>query len=231
MDKPVIKSLFEFEEYTARHLSYARIMRKLSRDDPHLVALDKLMAERWGSVVNCNSPTPEQRRAALDERENVANLLPRLQPAMRELLVRLHSLQAYTNALPAAGGGGGGWDLRADLLHPDNVIKMITAAMDDARCLAGLDPENALFKSVMEQLVEMARWTRTSLNPSAEDRARVRVGEVTAEMLDAGLRAAVAGVCRSMHDFCDLYANYPAQPPRVKMHLEPIVGPKPPEAR
>src|SRR5207237_4421190 len=94
MDKPVMKSLVEFEDYLARHLAMARVMRKLSRDDEYLVRLDKLMGERWCSVVNCNSPTPEQRRAALEERENVSNLFLRVQPATKELLVRLHSLQA-----------------------------------------------------------------------------------------------------------------------------------------
>ncbi len=216
-----MKSIVEFADYLASHLAMARVMRKLSRDDEYLVRLDKLMGERWSSVVNCNSPTPEQRRAALEERENVSNLFPRVQPATRELLLRLHSLQAYANALPTAGGESAGWSLRADLLHPDNVIKMLTAAMDDAKGLHALDETNAFFKDVLDQLLEMARWTRTSLNPTPEDRAKVRIGEVTQDNLDAALKDALTHLCRSMHDFCELYANFPTQAPRPKIHLEP----------
>jgi hypothetical protein len=219
MDKPVMKSLVEFQDYLASHLAMARVMRKLSRDDEYLVRLDKLMGERWCSVVNCNSPTPEQRRVAL---EDVSNLFPRVQPATRELLVGLHSLQAYANALPTAGGETGGWSLRADLLHPDNVIKMLTAAMDDAKGLHALDETNAFFKDLLDQLLEMARWTRTSLNPTPEDRAKVRIGEVTQDKLDAALKDALTHVCRGMHDFCELYANFPTQAPRPKIHLEPL---------
>lgn len=217
-----MKSLVEFEDYLAKHLAMARVMRKLSRDDEYLVRLDKLMSERWCSVVNCNSPSPEQRRVALEERENVSNLFPRVQPATKELLVRLHSLQAYANALPTAGGESGGWSLRADLLHPDNVIKMLTAAMDDAKCLHALDETNLFFKDLLDQLLEMARWTRTSLNPSPEDRAKVRIGEVTQDKLDAELKESLKHVCRSMHDLCELYADFPTQAPRPKIHLESL---------
>jgi hypothetical protein len=230
MDKPVMKSLVEFEDYLAKHLSMARVMRKLSRDDEYLVRLDKLMSERWCSVVNCNSPTPEQRRAALEERENVSNLFPRVQPATKELLVRLHSLQAYANALPVAGGEAGGWSLRADLLHPDNVIKMLSAALDDAKGLHALDESNVFFRELLDQLLEMARWTRTSLNPSPEDRAKVRIGGVTQEQLDGALKDALTHVCRSMHDFCELYADFPTQAPRPKMNLEPLPWDKQPRS-
>jgi hypothetical protein len=224
MDKPVIRSIHEFSEYTAVHIGYARKMRHLSRNDEYLVRLDKLMGERWGSVVNGNSPTPEQRRAALEERENVQNLLPRLQAATRELLVLLQSLQAYANALPLPPGEAGGWALRADLEHPDRTVKMLTAALDDVKCLHGLDESNAVFAGLREQLLEMARWTRTSLNPSPEDRAKVRLGEVTREGLEVALREVVTKVCRSFHDFCELYAAFPQQEPRYKLGLEPVAG-------
>src|SRR3954447_9859919 len=35
MAKPVIRSIHEFGDYTAQHLTYARVMRKLSRDDEY----------------------------------------------------------------------------------------------------------------------------------------------------------------------------------------------------
>src|SRR5690349_8797284 len=116
MAKPVMKSITEFADYLAMHLSMARVMRKLSRDDTYFVRLDELMGERWCSVINGNCPSPEQRRVALEERENVSNLFPRVQPATKELLVLLHSLQAYANALPTAGGESGGWAVKADLV-------------------------------------------------------------------------------------------------------------------
>jgi hypothetical protein len=223
MDKPVMKSIHEFADYLALHLGMVRNMRRLSRDDAFFVALDKTMGERWVSVINGNCPTREQREAALQERLNVASLYPRIRPATVEMLVLAHSLQAYANALPAAAAGtSGGWEVRADLLHPDATIKMITAAMNDAKGICALDGENAYFKSVLEQMLEMARWTRTSLNPSAEDRAKVRLGEVTQERLDHELQEVLKKVCRSMHDFCELYANFPTLPPRVKVQLEPL---------
>ena len=222
MAKPVMKSIHEFSDYAARHIALARNMRRLSRDDAYLVALDKLMGERWTSVINCNSPTPQQRQAALADRENVANLFPRVQPAMRSLLVALQSLQAYANALPLPPAQTGGWAVRADLLHPDNLIKILSAALDDAKCLHALDETNAFFADLREQLLEMARWTRTSLNPSPDERAKVRVGQVTLEQLEHELREVLTNVCRSFHDFCELYADFPAPDVPVKLGLETL---------
>jgi hypothetical protein len=209
MDKPVMRSVTEFSDYLAAHLGKARVMRRLSRDDPHLVALDALMSERWASVINGRSPSPQQRELALRERENVANLYPRVRRGTCELLVLLHSLQAYANALPTPAVERGGWAIRADLIHPDNVIKMLSAALDDVRGLHSLDEQNVFFKKLMEQLLEMAQWTRTSLNPPPENRALVRIGEVTQEQLDTQLQSVLKTVCRSLHDCCELYANFP----------------------
>jgi hypothetical protein len=222
MDKPVMKSIHEFADYLAIHLGMVRNMRRLSRDDEFFVALDKTMGDRWVSVINGNCPTREQREAALHERLNVASLYPRVRPATVDMLVVAHSLQAYANALPMAASAAGGWDVRADLLHPDATIKMLTAAMNDAKAIVALDGENQYFKSVLDQMLEMARWTRTSLNPPADDRAKVRLGEVTQDRMDQELQEVLKKVCRSMHDFCELYANFPTLPPMVKMQLEPL---------
>jgi hypothetical protein len=222
MDKPVMRSVTEFSDYLALHLGMVRTMRHLSRDDEYLVGLDKLMSERWASVINGRCPSPQQREVALRERENVANLYPRVRVATCELLVGLRSLQAYVNALPVAGsgGGGGGWAVREDLVHPDNLVKMLSSALEDAKGLHGLDEENGFFKGLLDQLLEMARWTRTSLNPPAEDRAKVRVGGVAQEELDVELRKVLEVVCRSLHDFCELYAGFPTLAPVVKMGVE-----------
>jgi hypothetical protein len=99
---------------------------------------------------------------------------------------------------------------------------MLTEALNDAKGFNALDPDNEFFKSALDQLLEMARWTRTSLNPTPEDRAKVRLGELTQDQLDHELREVLAKVCRSTHDFCELYANFPTLPPRQKMHLEPL---------
>jgi hypothetical protein len=222
MDKPVMRSITEFSDYLATHLGMARVMRRLSRDDEYLVHLDALMSERWASVINGRCPSPEQREVALRERENVANLYPRVRPATVELLVLLHSLQAYANALPTAGGASGGWAMPAELVHPDNLVKMLSGALDDAKGLHALDEGNEFFKRLLEQLLEMARWTRTSLNPSSEDRAKVRIGEVMQEQLDRELHNVLGVFCRGMHDFCELYANFPTLAPVRKMALEPL---------
>jgi hypothetical protein len=222
MDKPVMRSITEFSDYLAAHLGMARVMRRLSRDDEYLAHLDMLMSERWSSVINGRCPSPQQREVALRERENVANLYPRVRPATCELLVRLHSLQAYANALPHAGGESGGWAVKAELVHPDNVVKMLSGALDDAKGLHSLDEKNEFFKSLLDQLLEIARWTRTSLNPAADDRAKVHIGEVTQEQLDIELKNVLGTVCRSMHDFCELYANFPTLAPPAAIQLEPL---------
>jgi hypothetical protein len=223
MAKPVMKSMTQFVDYLAEHLGLVRVMRRLSRDDPHFVRWDELMGERWVSVINGNCPSPEQRRAALEERENVLNLLPRLQVAVRDLVPRLHSLHAYAVALGLPSGQAPtGWAMPAEMLHPDSVIKMLSAALDDAKGLHALDRDNACFKDLLDQLLEMARWTRTSLNPSTEDRAKVHLGAYGVEALDKELAAALGRVCRSMHDFCELYAEFPVLPPKVAIHLEPL---------
>jgi len=226
-----MRSTTEFSDYLATHLGMARVMRRLSRDDAHLVALDKLMSERWASVINGRCPSPEQRAVALAERENVANLYPRVRPATCQLLVALHSLQAYANALPPAAGGAGGWEIRADLVHPDNVIKMLSAALDDAKNLHALDEQNEYFKSLLDQLLEMARWTRTSLNPQPEDRAKVQLGQVTQPDLDRELKNVLGAVCRGMHDFCELYATFPTLAPMPKIELQPLPWDKRPETK
>jgi hypothetical protein len=163
----------------------------------------------------------EQRRAAMEERENVANLFPRLQVAVRELVTRLHTLHAYcvSLALPSMAGSAPGWEVRQDLLHPDTVIKILSDALDDAKGFCALDPENACFKGLLDQLLEMARWTRTSLNPSAADREKVWLGQYTVEQLEVELQGVLGKVCRSMHDFCELYAGFPKLPPKVEMKL------------
>jgi hypothetical protein len=226
MPKPVMKSITEFVDYLSLHLGMVRNMRKLSRDDPFLVAWDQVMGERWTSVVNGNSPTPEQRRAALEERHNVAETWPRLLPAMRQLLVSCHSLHSYVISLPPPPQTGGGWHLKADMVHADAIIKMLSAAIADTRCAHALDGENAFFKELFDQLLEMARWTRTSLNPDAADRAKVNLGRYAQEELDEQLKAVVTSVCRSMHDFCELYADFPALPPKTRIQLDPLTGPK-----
>jgi hypothetical protein len=45
------------------------------------------------------------------------------------------------------------------------------------------------------------------------------MGEVTQERLDHELQEVLKKVCRSMHDFCELYANFPTLPPKTKMQL------------
>jgi hypothetical protein len=141
---------------------------------------------------------------------------------MRSLLVALQSLQAYANALPLPTPQTGGWAVRADLVHPDITIKMLSAALDDSKALHNLDPENPFFADLREQLLEIARWTRTSLNPSPEDRARIRLGQITLEQLETELRRTLTVVCRSFHDFAELYASFPAPEPMPKIKLEPL---------
>jgi hypothetical protein len=68
----------------------------------------------------------------------------------------------------------------------------------------------------------MARWTRTSLNPTNEDRAKVNLGDLTQAQLDEQFKAVLTKVCRSMHDFCELYANFPTREAPPKIQLEPL---------
>ena len=102
------------------------------------------------------------------------------------------------------------------------VVDELSAALDDSKALHNLDPENPFFADLREQLLEMARWTRTSLNPSAEDRAKIRLGQITLEQLESELRRTLTTVCRSFHDFAELYAAFPAPEPMPKIQLQPL---------
>lgn len=217
-----MKSIHEFVDYLSLHLGMVRNMKFLARDEAFFKEWDRIMGERWVSVINGNSPTPRQRAAALEERANVTDLFPRLQPALKDLLARCHSLHAYAMALPPPPQAAGGWDVRGDLLHPDRTVEMLGAAIKDVKAIHHLDQENAFFKSLFDQVLEMARWTRTSLNPAAEDRAKVHLGELTQARLDEQFTAVLTKVCRSMHDFCALYANFPTREAPPKIELGPL---------
>jgi len=221
-----MKTRTQFVDYLAEHLGMVRVMKKLSRGHSFFAKWDEVMGERWCSVINGRSPTPEQRQAALAERHNFNEIFPLVAPVTRDLQVRCHSLHAYLCGLPAPANEAAGWDLRADLVHPDNVFKMLGEAMDDVRCIASLDAENVYYKSLFDQLIEMARWTRTSLNPSATDRAKVNLAAVTQADLETQLRACIVKVCRSMHDFCDLYASVPVGPSMPQIQLDRMPGMK-----
>ncbi|HYE21892.1 MAG TPA: hypothetical protein VEA69_25860 [Tepidisphaeraceae bacterium] len=223
-EKPVMKTRTQFTDYLAEHLGMVRNMKRLSRGHAFFKRWDELMGERWCSVINGRSPTPAQRQTALAERHNVNEIYPLLAGVTRELQVRCHSLHAYICGLPAPETEATGWDLRADLVHPDNTIKMLNDAIDDARSINALDPDNAYYKSLFDQLVEMARWTRTSLNPPPADRAKVNLGAVTQRDLEENLKACVVGVCQSMHDFCELYATVPLGPQVTQMDIGTAPG-------
>lgn len=222
--KPKMKNIHEFVDYLAEHLGRVRCLKHLSRKDEYFVALDKRMGERWSSVINGRSPSREQREAALQERLNVASVYPKVEPALKELVTICHSLHAYAVALPLPTPSSGGWEVRSDLLHPDNVMKLITAAIDDLKTIKALDHDNAYFADLFDQAIEMARWTRTSLNPAPEDRAKVRMGEVTFERVSAEARDVLLVFCQSFHDFCELYADFPTQAPMVSMQLDSTLG-------
>ncbi|MFT3787742.1 MAG: hypothetical protein QM770_16495 [Tepidisphaeraceae bacterium] len=211
MRKPTMKSPHEFVDYLATHLGRVRCLKALSRKDAYFVQLDERMGDRWSSVINGRSPSPEQRAWALQERLNVGAIYPRIEAAIRQLLTICHSLAAYAVALPLPTPAGNGWETRADLIHPDNIIKTLTIAIDDVRCLSALDPENAFFKDLWEQIQEMARWTRTSLNPSAEDRAKVKLNQLTLAQLELETQKILLSFCEGFHDFCELYAAFPTQ--------------------
>ncbi len=211
MAKPVMRSRSEFTDYLAIHLGRVRCLKKLSNDDPYFVALDQRMGERWDSCINGRTPSPEQRKLALEERPNVAAIYPRIEGALRRLLQTLHSMHAYAVTLPPPMPSNAGWDLKPQMVHPDNAIKMISAAIDSLRMTHALDPENPFFKSLWDQTQEMARWTRTSAHPTAGDIAKVQLNEVRWEQVEDETQKAVMNFCREFGEFCELYATIPAQ--------------------
>lgn len=220
--KPKMKSVHAFVDYLAEHLGMVRCMKMLSKKDPMLVELDERMGERWSSVINGRCPSPEQRRAALAERMNVAELFQRIKPAMDELLVTLHSLQMYVATLPTHEASTGGWEQQAQLLHPRATVDMLNSSIDAVRAIRALDPDDLFFTALWDQLMRMAKWSRESLNPPAEEREKITFRVVTQSQMDASTRAAVERFCRSFHDFCELYAEFPVLPPVPKMDLTPI---------
>jgi hypothetical protein len=211
MAKPIMRSRTEFTDYLAIHLGRVRSLKKLSNNDAYLVQLDQRMSDRWASVINGRTPSPEQRKLALEERPNVSAIYPRIEGVLRMLLQTLHSMHAYAVTIPPPMPSTAGWDLKPQMMHPDNAMKMINVAVDTIRMLQALDPQNAFFKSIWDQTQEMARWTRTSVHPSAEEKAKVELNRVRWEQLEDEGQKAVMNFCREFGEFCELYAAVPAQ--------------------
>ena len=220
--KPKMKSVHAFVDYLAEHLGQVRCLKLLSNKDPMLVELDERMGERWSSVINGRCPSPEQRRAALAERVNVAELFQRVKPAMDELLVTLHSLQMYVATLPVEEGSAGGWEQPAHLLHPRATVDMLNGCIDKIRAIRALSADDHFFSAVWDQLMLMAKWSRESLNPSMLERQKITFRVLTATQMDNSTRAAIERFCRSFHDFCELYAEFPVLPAVPRMDLTPI---------
>lgn len=114
-------------------------------------------------------------------------------------------LPAVPPPLPAAGG----WDLPKPMPHPDSVIKPLGEAIKDAKCLHLLDETEPTFKALYDALVEMARWTRTSLHPSRADRAKASLKPFGEAELAAALRQAAACAAANLRAFHGLYVNMP----------------------
>lgn len=219
MRKPKMKSVHAFVDYLADHLGMVRCLSFLSGKDEMLVKLDRVMGERWSSVINGRCPTPEQRRAALAERVNVGDLFHRVKPSMDALLVTLHSLQMYVAALPVTETAEGSWETTSHIAHPRATVDLLNSAIEKVRAIRKLSPEDHFFSAIWDQLMIMARWTRESLNPSAEERAQISFRVVTQSQMDESTRSAVETFCRSFHDFCELYADFPVLPAVPRMDL------------
>jgi hypothetical protein len=217
--KPKMKSVHAFVDYLAEHLGMVRCLSLLSKKDAILVELDERMGERWSSVINGRCPSPEQRRDALAERVNVSELFQRVKPAMDELLVVLHSLQMYVATLPVAEASSGGWEQTAQILHPRATVDMLNSSIDKVRAIRSLNPEDTCFTAIWDQLMLMARWSRESVNPSAEERAKISFRVLTQSQMDTSTREAVERFCKSFHDFCELYAEFPVLPAVPRMDL------------
>ena len=212
MRKPKMTSVHAFVDYLAEHLGMVRCLCLLSNKDPFLVSLDKRMGERWSSVINGRCPTPQQRRDAIAERVNVAELFHRVKPAMDEVLVILHSLQMYVAALPVEQSNAAGWETKSDLVHPRPTVDLLNKSIDRLRAVRALDPKSHFFTAIWEQLMVMARWCRESVNPPADERAKITFRVVTQTQMDESTQAAVTRFCTSFHDFCELYAEFPVLP-------------------
>lgn len=220
--KPKMKSVHAFVDYLAEHLGMVRCLLALSNKDAMLVQLDERMGERWSSVINGRCPTPEQRRAALDERIAAAELNHRVKPAMDELLVVLHSLQMYVVTLPATEENTGGWETKAFLDHPRAIVDKMNLAITRVKMMRALNPADRFFEAVWDQLMTLARWSRESVNPSAEARSKINLGVITQKQMDESLQAAMTRFCTSFHDFCELYADFPVLPAVPRMDIEPL---------
>lgn len=219
MRKPVMKSTHAFVDYLAEHLGMVRCLKSVSNQHPTLAALDERMGRRWSSVINGRSPSPQQRREALAERVNVADLRSLTVPGVDALLVRLHSLQMYVVALPAPAQAGTGWDVPAHVVHPRDIVSQINACVDTVKALRGIDPDDPTIADVWDQLMHIARWSRESLNPPADDRARITLGRLTATQLHESLDRLLYKFCVSFHDFCELYAQFPELAAPVAMDI------------
>ncbi len=219
MRKPKMKSVHAFVDYLAEHLGMVRCLKVLSKKDAMLVELDERMGVRWSSVINGRCPTPEQRRDALAERVSVAELFQRIKPAMDELLVTLHSLQMYVATLPVEEKSTGSWESTTHIQHPRATVDMLNSSIDKVKAIRALSPDDHFFTAIWDQLMIMAKWSRESLNPPGEERAKITLRVVTQTQMDASTRTAVERFCTSFHDFCELYADFPVLPAVPRMDL------------
>jgi hypothetical protein len=224
MRKPTMKSTHEFVDYLAGYLGQVRCLKVLSNQALLIADLDERMGVRWSSVINGRCPSPQQRRDALAERLNVADLRQVVWPGVERLLVDLHSLQAYVNALPAYSDSRQGWDVVQHLEHPRTAIDLMNRCVASLKALRALDESERFLHALWDQLMLVTRWSRQSINPEPPERARVNFGVVTLQQMDATATGLLQKFCTGFHDFCELYADFPVLEPPVRMNIEPLEG-------
>jgi len=104
-----------------------------------------------------------------------------------------------------------GWALPSQMVHGEEIVADLRGCIDDSRCLKALAPEDELFKFLWEQIQIMARFSRESVLPSAQERAELNLSALSADDVEVRVEAMIGIAIQKLHTYSTLYVNFPRQ--------------------
>jgi hypothetical protein len=96
-------------------------------------------------------------------------------------------------------------------VHGEEIVADLRACIDDSRCLKALVPDDELFQFLWEQIQIMARFSRESILPNAQERAELKLSAISADDLEVHVEAMFGVALQKLHTYSALYVNFPRQ--------------------